>query len=116
MQCIISIAGIGEYNIHDIQTCSGFTELYDGYAKVPNEMIDALMETHGFCEIEIEGDTVKSFTAVEPPYIPPVPDEPTDVEILQKENKLLKAQVEALSEQQEFLEDCLIEVGQVIYA
>lgn len=45
----------------------------------------------------------------------PVPV-PTDVEILQKENRLLKAQVSALAEQQEFLEDCLIEVGQVIYA
>lgn len=33
-----------------------------------------------------------------------------------KENALLKAQVEALSQNQEFLEDCLIEVGQVIYA
>lgn len=33
-----------------------------------------------------------------------------------KENALLKAKVEALSQNQEFLEDCLIEVGQIIYA
>ena len=46
---------------------------------------------------------------------PPKP-QPTEIEILQKENKLLKAQVNALAEQQEFLEDCLIEIGQVVYA
>jgi len=42
--------------------------------------------------------------------------EPTPTEKLQKENALLKAQVNALSEQQEFLEGCLMEVGQIIYA
>jgi len=42
--------------------------------------------------------------------------EPTPTEKLQKENALLKAQVNALSEQQEFLEECLMEVGQIIYA
>lgn len=42
--------------------------------------------------------------------------EPTDIEKLQQENTLLKAQVNALSDNQEFLENCLIEVGQVIYA
>ena len=46
----------------------------------------------------------------------PVEPEPTPMEVLQQENKLLKAQVSALSANQEFLEDCLIEVGQVIYA
>lgn len=42
--------------------------------------------------------------------------EPTPMETLQKENNLLKAQVNALATNQEFLEDCLIEVGQVVYA
>ena len=35
---------------------------------------------------------------------------------LEAENTLLRAQVTALADNQEFLEDCLIEVGQVIYA
>ena len=49
---------------------------------------------------------------------PPV-KQPTDqerIEALEAENNLLKAQVTALADNQEFLEDCLIEVGQVVYA
>ena len=37
-------------------------------------------------------------------------------EELTKENELLKTQIKALSDNQTFLEDCLIEVGQVVYA
>lgn len=48
-------------------------------------------------------------------YIEPV-IEKTSIEILQEENILLKAQVNALATNQEFLENCLMEVGQVIYA
>lgn len=48
-------------------------------------------------------------------YVEKEDDEKTFDDIV-KENALLKAQVEALSQNQEFLEDCLIEVGQVIYA
>ena len=35
---------------------------------------------------------------------------------VEKENNLLKAKIDVLSQNQEFLEDCLIEVGQIIYA
>lgn len=38
------------------------------------------------------------------------------VDPLRKENEFLKAQINALADGQEFLEDCLIEVGQVVYA
>lgn len=37
-------------------------------------------------------------------------------EALTKENILLKAQIKALDENCSFLEDCLIEIGQVVYA
>ena len=37
-------------------------------------------------------------------------------EALEQENALLKAQIKALDSQQEFLEDCLAELGQVVYA
>ncbi len=49
----------------------------------------------------------------------PTEPQPTDqerIEALEAENTLLKAQVTALADNQEFLEDCLIEVGQVVYA
>lgn len=49
---------------------------------------------------------------------PPKIEETTEEKVLrlEAENNLLKAQVTALADNQEFLEDCLIEVGQVIYA
>lgn len=37
-------------------------------------------------------------------------------EELEKENALLKAQIQALSSNQDFLEDCIAELGQVVYA
>ena len=57
---------------------------------------------------------------IEERIIEPQPEpQPTDqerIEALEAENNLLKAQVTALAVNQEFLEDCLIEVGQVVYA
>lgn len=38
------------------------------------------------------------------------------VETLTEENKLLKAQVEAQSEQMDFYEDCIVEMAEIIYA
>ena len=39
-----------------------------------------------------------------------------ETKLLKEENELLKTQIKALSDNQTFLEDCLIEVGQVVYA
>lgn len=44
------------------------------------------------------------------PVIPPTNDE------LASENKLLKQQVSALTEQQSFYEDCIAEMASVVYA
>lgn len=44
------------------------------------------------------------------PVIPPTNDE------LAAENKLLKQQVSALTEQQSFYEDCIAEMAEVVYA
>lgn len=46
---------------------------------------------------------------------PPV-EEPTEVEVLQQENKLLKAQVEALTYTSEFHEELIAEMAMVLYA
>lgn len=52
------------------------------------------------------------------PVAPPEPAEPEpgELEILQAENKRLTAQVNALSEQQGFYEDCIAEMASVVYA
>lgn len=44
------------------------------------------------------------------PTIPPTNDE------LAEENKRLKAQMEMQAQQQEFLENCLLEMGDIVYA
>ena len=50
-----------------------------------------------------------------PPGEPPAP-EPTEVEVLQQENRKLSAQVGALTESGQILEDCLIEMAAIVYA
>lgn len=55
---------------------------------------------------EIEADKAK----LPQPVIPK-----TNAE-LEQENKLLKAQVSALADQQSFYEDCIAEMAQVVYA
>lgn len=49
----------------------------------------------------------------------PIIQEPTladKISVLENENKLLKAQVEATTSNQEFLENCLMEMANIVYA
>ena len=46
----------------------------------------------------------------------PVPERPPTTAELAAENKKLKAQVEALTDQQSFYEDCIAEMAAVVYA
>lgn len=76
--CVISLETYGDYAMHDIQTNSAWTENpYSDYAIVPDEMVQDIMETRGFCDIVLneEGTEVISFTAREIPEIPE-PEEP----------------------------------------
>ena len=72
--CVISKATYGEYAVRDIQTNSGWSENPYGedYAVVPDDMVTAILETRGFCDIELneDGTEVVSFTAREIPDIP----------------------------------------------
>ena len=50
---------------------------------------------------------------------PPEPEPPTTeerVENLETENSKLKSQLQMQAQQQEFLENCLLEMGDVVYA
>lgn len=50
---------------------------------------------------------------------PPEPEPPTTeerVEKLETENSKLKSQLQMQAQQQEFLENCLLEMGDVVYA
>lgn len=72
--CVISIATHGENEMHYIQTNSGWSENPYGkdYAVVPDEMVQDIMATKGFCDITLneDGTEVVSFIAREIPEIP----------------------------------------------
>lgn len=67
-----------------------------------NEAIAKAEAYNGEYTIEDDGE--------QEPVIPPTNDE------LAAENKLLKQQVSALTEQQSFYEDCIAEMASVVYA
>lgn len=56
----------------------------------------------------------KAEQAVKEPYTPPTLDD--KVAALEAENKTLKAQVSAQSDQLDFYEDCIAEMAAVVYA
>ena len=86
MLCIISKKTFGEYDVHDIQTNDGwlFNPYGDEYAIVPPDMVEDIMVTCGFCDIELNEDEtdIVSFTAKEKPEFEVVEPEPTTDEIL----------------------------------
>lgn len=79
--CVISKETFGEYAVRDIQTNSSWaTNPYEDYAIVPDDMVEGIMETRGFCDITLneDGTEVVSFTARDIPVIPepePVSDD-----------------------------------------
>lgn len=84
--CVISKATFGDYAIRDIQTNSAWSGNPYGadYAVVPDEMVPAIVETKGFCDIELneEGTEVVSFTALPIPEFPVEEPEPSTSEVL----------------------------------
>jgi hypothetical protein len=106
--CVISKATFGEYAVRDIQTNSGWSEKpYSDYAVVPDDMVTAIMETGGFCDIVLneDGTEVVEFTAREIPEIPQEEPQPT------AEDRI--AELEA---QNEMLMECVLEMSEIIYA
>ena len=82
--CVISIETFGEYAVRDIQTNSSWnTNPYENYAVVPDEMVNEIMETRGFCDITLneEGTEVVSFVGREIPEIPEPEREMTEDEL-----------------------------------
>ena len=84
--CVISKEVYGEYAVRDIQTNSAWGEnpYPEEYAVVPDEMVQAIMETKGFCDIVLneDGTEVVEFTAREIPEIPTEEAPFTDIDIL----------------------------------
>lgn len=83
--CVISKESL-ENGLHDIQTNNAWEENPYGneYAVVPDKMVESIMATCGFCDIELneDGTEVVSFIAREIPAIEVPEAEPTTDEIL----------------------------------
>ena len=78
--CVISKDTFGEYAVRDIQTNSAWgSNPYEDYAVVPDDMVEAILETRGFVDILLSADEteVVEFTAREIPEIPTPEPKPT---------------------------------------
>lgn len=84
--CVVSKEVFGKYAVRDIQTNSAWDKnpYGDDYAVAPDDMVQDILETRGFCDIELnaDGTEIVSFTAREIPEMPEVERKPTTEERL----------------------------------
>ena len=109
---------------HNNQTINSAITVPLGWAIIPEEM-----ETPNFPfgNITVDGSTPPVVTSWTPLPIPdpdpepepepePYPTTEDRVAALEAENKTLKSQVSAQSDQMDFYEDCIAEMASVVYA
>lgn len=107
----------GNYGNPKGQPFSGSVALHDGllsdYINAKGFVIPAI-ENGEVVSLEVNQEELDAYNAEHPD----VPDEPTPdpIGVLQEENKLLKYQVQALSDQNDFQEELIVELANVIYA
>ena len=114
--CVISKNTFGECNVRDIQSNSSWgANPYEDYATVPDDMVLAIMETRGFCDITLndDGTEVVEFTAREIPVIPePVPEPTQEERIAELEEQLLMADETAVALYESQLEQEEVNIAQ----
>lgn len=115
---IIEIATLSNGG-HRNQTPNGLKKIPDGWAIIP----DAL-ETPNFPFGEVTVEEINGLMTVTkwvPGIIPEHEEDNTPsigdrVLTLEEENKLLKAQIAAQSDQMDFYEECIVEMAAIVYA
>lgn len=84
--CVISKTA-NENGWHDIQTNSAWSANPYGedFAIVPDDMVEAIMETYGYCDIELneDGTEVVSFVKTDIPVLPEPEPEATQLDIIE---------------------------------
>lgn len=90
---------------------------------LPDTLLMDYINTKGFCTLTIvdgavtalvvDQEALDAYNAEHPDV---EPEKPVTLEDLQAENKRLKAQMELQSQQQTMLEDCLLEMADIVYA
>ena len=104
---------------------TGWTEIDSGYGDKyhhaqGNYFDKSLCDERGICRYKlVNGRTVeRTQEEMDADYVPPEV-KPTDAERilqLESEKKLLTAQVQALSDRNDFMEDCIAEMATIVYA
>lgn len=90
-------------------TNTSLSEIPEGWAVIPDSM--PIPDTFPFIDIEVDGQVVIS---IEPGVVPE--PEPVPEPVVPPSNELLAAQVQATNDRQDFLEDCIAEMAQIIYS
>ena len=90
---------------------------------LPDTLLMDYINTKGFCTLTVQDGAVtalavdqEALDAYNAEHPDVEPEKPVTVEDLQAENKRLKAQMELQSQQQTMLEDCLLEMADIVYA
>ena len=104
---------------------TGWTEIDSGYGDKyhhaqGNYLPGLLYDERGICRYKlVNGRPVeRTQEEMDADYVPPEV-KPTDAERisqLESEKKLLTAQVQALSDRNDFMEDCIAEMATIVYA
>lgn len=90
---------------------------------LPDALLSDYLATRGFCNITVEDGVVTALTVNQEAldaYLAEFPDvepeKPVTMEDLQAENKRLTAKLSMQAEQQTMLENCLLEMADIVYA
>lgn len=89
---------------------------------LPDTLLMDYISTKGFCTLTVQDGVVTALTvdqealdAYNKDHPDVEPEKPTTIDDLKKENKLLKAQLQAQTERSDFIEDCIAEMAGVVY-
>lgn len=84
--CVISKEP-NEHGWHDLQMNHAWrvNPYGESYAIVPDEMVEGIMKTYGYCNIELneDGTEVTSFTPVDIPVLPEPEEAPSEFDVLE---------------------------------
>lgn len=90
---------------------------------LPDTLLMDYINTKGFCTLTVQDGAVTALAVdqealdaynAEHPEVEP--EKPVTVEDLQAENKAMKEQLQGQSERQEMLENCILEIADIVYA
>ena len=99
--CVISKEA-NEHGWRDLQKNSAWScnPYGDAFVVVPDDMVEAICETCGYCDIELneDGTEVVSFEAREIPELPPEEPKPTQLDIIEAQTMYTAMMTDTLLE------------------